>query len=1130
MRGRGWAIWPEKIRLEPPFRPFEGHYWVGHSTEDDGRIESFGSRVAKGLSGLLGAKQPKALPPPAEIVEPDASPAVIGDGLVELQLALPPDYHPQANVFEQFLFSIGYSRNPVAFEVIGSSKELVVQVVAGATDAVQIRRQLKAFFPEAVITSESDYLKDALYDSAGGHLVVVEFGLEREFMVPLHNLKAVATDPLVAMCGALDSLNEGEVGVFQVMIEPVRNPWAVSMMRAVTIGDGQPFFSNDPELVSQTRQKVTRPLYAVLVRMATVGPDEDRSFEMVRSLAGALRPLGNPQGNRLVPLENEDDDAETHIEDLTHRTTHRSGMLLNSDELIALAHLPTAAVRAKSLRRALLRTRSALAILRKSSDAVCIGHNLHEGVSKEVWVSLEERLSHCHVLGGSGTGKSTILSQMAMQDIQAGRGVAVIDPHGDLIDTLLPHVPEERLDDVILFDPTDDEYAIAFNPLAGGSPKEKDLLATDFIALMRQHTSNWGDQMSSLLGNAVLAFLRSKRGGTLPELRRFLMDEKFRKQFLETVTDPEVVYYWEHDAKLTNKASLGSIGTRLDNLFWQHSVRNILGQRENRLNFASIMDTGKIFLARLSRGLIQRQNAYLLGGLLVSKFYQTAIARQAKSRESRRPYMLMVDEAGEMLTPTISEILVGARKYGLGLTLAHQFLDQLKGDKEVYGAVTGSSRIKVCFQVSSDDARRMTDEFGGFTATDLMNQPRLHALARVGPRDASFNLEVRHIPAGRRSLDEAYRDILARTRDRYCTPIEQIAAEMGDLGEFKRPPDVKDPFSKLSKKPVEPETSESEDANQESGATQTEAKPPAPSEPTPPKKQKKPKAPPDAPPPSPPTPPSPKLDESETKSQPPPDQAPTPEPETPSPTVPLPGAPESATTKTPSEPNSKPDQASGTKPSEASSGAREAPPSAEPQPPTDQSTPTNPAPHPTQAGAIPPAEEPAETRELLDATSEAIKNQIIQSIASWGFTYKTEKSYPEHALRVDLYLRLGTREIVCQICATTRPEHEAENLLKCVRAGCKEIALVSDKTQRRRKIEALLRTQLTEAQQSLVRFCTVHQFIKHLTEIGLESTKSPSPGLGDKSIQSTQKLTPEEQQELMKKQLKEIEELKKKRK
>ena len=1070
LRGRGWVTWPSTVRLEPPFRPFEGHYQSGGSTVDDGQIESFGSRFAKGVSGLLGlGTTPTLVDEPEEIEEPDAEGQSSREDLVEWQIALPPDYQPQASVFEQFLFSIGYASDPVAFEVVGTAGELVVQVTAGMADAEAVRQQLKAFFPEATITEGQDHLTKA-FPPEVDNLQVVEFGLEREFMVPLHNLKALAADPLVALCGALDHLQAGEAGALQIVLQPARHPWAPSMVRAVSLGDGKPFFANDPELTSHTRTKVSRPLFAVVVRVVACAPEPDRVATLLRAMAGALRPLGNPQGNRLVPLTDEDYEPGAQIIDVLYRETHRSGMLLNSDEVVALAHLPTAAVRAKSLRRALQRTRSAPAALTRADSGVWIGDNLHEGVVKPVHLPMEVRLNHCHILGGTGSGKSTLLALMALQDIVQGHGVAVIDPHGDLIDLLLPHVPPERLDDVILFDPSDEEYAIAFNPLAASSAREKELLAADFIAVMRQHTSSWGDQMSSLLGNAVLAFLHNSRVGTLPELRRFLVNPEFRSMVLKTVSSPEVAYFWEHEAALANKTAVGSILVRLDELLRSESLLHILGQRANKLDFGDIMDSGKIFLARLSKGLVGQANAYLLGGLLVSKFYQTTIARQSRTREKRPPYMLLMDEAGELLTSTISEILVGARKYGLGLTLAHQSLRQLTGDDEVYGAVTGSCGTKICFQVGGDDARKMADEFGGFVAADLMNLPKLHAVARVGPRDASFNLETHFIPEPDRPPEEAYADLRDRTRRRYGTPKADIRKDMEALREFLPKREVVDPFSKLVKKQKKEREDRQEPVETEAG------RPPGPA--------------------------AAQAAAVEPRA---------PEPNRPSPEESVPGA-------------MRPTPASESVARPAAAAVE--PPAAEPSPTGKLQLQPRPTPSPgrktTEGAGDEDGPGPEESVELKSGKAEAIKNAIIQAAGNWGFTYETELPILGGTGRVDIVLTLGARRLACEISATTTVGQEVRHLLNCLSAGFLEIVCVCDATYRRQKIEALLLSRIVPSQETLFHFLTTHQLQARVAEIGQAAQKADLPNPGGKAVATAVTVTKDEKADIVQKQLSEI--------
>lgn len=1066
LRGRGWFMWPQTVQLEPPFRPFEGHFLSSGRVVDDGQIESFGSRFARGVTGLLGFAPPSitAADDTEEIEEPDAERQNSRDDLVELQIALPLDYQPQANVFEQFLFSIGYASDPVAFEVVGSAEELVVQVTAGAADAEAVRQQLKAFFPEATITQGDDHLGNT-FSAEAENLRVQDFGLEREFMVPLQSLKAVAADPLVAMCGALDHLQAGEAGAFQVVLEPVRHPWAPSMVRAVSLGDGKPFFANDPELTAQTRVKVTRPLFAVVVRVIACAPDDERVAALIRAMAGALRPLGNPQGNHLVPLTDEEYEPGSQIIDVLFRETHRSGMLLNSDEVVALAHLPTAAVRAKSLRRALQKTRLAPRQLITEKSGVWIGDNLHEGILNPMHLPMEMRLNHCHILGGTGSGKSTLLALMAMQDIVRGHGVAVVDPHGDLIDLLLPHVPPDRLDDVILFDPSDEEFAIGFNPLAASSTREKELLAADFIAVMRQHTSSWGDQMSSILGNAVLAFLHNSRTGTLPELRRFLVNEDFRTMVLNTVTSAEVAYFWEHEAALTNKTAIGSILVRLDELLRSESLLHILGQRANKLDFGDIMDSGKIFLARMSKGLIERRNAYLLGSLLVSKFYQTTIARQSRQREQRQPYMLLMDEAGELLTSTISEILIGTRKYGLGLTLAHQSLRQLTGNDEVYGAVTGCG-TKICFQLGGDDARKMADEFGGFVAADLMNLPKLHAIARVGPRDASFNLETHFIPPPPRPLKEARADLLDRTRRRYATPKADIQKEMESLRQFLPKKKVADPFSDLTAK-------QKRDRKEREGISDTgqpnsdivtgHAEP---------KVTKSTQAPPTS---------SPLTSSTSwvpSNAEPPPPTSSIP---------PLPVSPSSNAPQSTLPPLSTPPAAAkrSSDTSDPQLGTLKLQPRSEPRP--TKSDPT------TESDG-------EETLEPKSGKAEAIKNALVQAAGCWGFSYETEVEILGGAGRVDLVLTLGNRRFACEISATTTAEQEVNHLLNCLSHGFQEIVCVCDATVRRNRIEALLRSRIVAGQEILFHFLTAHQLQTRLADIGQAAQKSAGGSAADKAI------------------------------
>jgi hypothetical protein len=453
--------------------------------------------------------------------------------------------------------------------------------------------------------------------------------------------------------------------------------WAESIVAAVTDADGKPFFVNSPELVSAAESKIDHPLFAAVVRILVRTKEFERLLQLSRDLAGSLRVFAHPNGNELIPLRNDHYPFEEHIEDVLRRQTRRTGMLLNSGELNGFVHLPSTAVRSPVFQRQTTKTKAAPAIVRQ--QGLLLGDNDHAGETIEVRLSTEQRTRHTHIIGASGTGKSTLLFNLIRQDIENGEGIAVLDPHGDLIDRICGIIPPKRIDDVVLVDPSDAEYSVGFNILSAHSELEKNLLASDLVAVFQRLSTSWGDQMNSVLQNAILAFLENDRRGTIADLRRFLIEPAFRNEFLKSVKDSEVVYYWQKSfPHLSGNKSIGSILTRLDTFLAQKPIRHMVSQPENRLDFAHIMDSGKIFLAKLPEGLLGRENSYLLGTLLVSKFQQIAMSRQAQQIAARRDYWIYADEFANFITPSMAEILSGARKYRIGLTLAHHELHQLQ--------------------------------------------------------------------------------------------------------------------------------------------------------------------------------------------------------------------------------------------------------------------------------------------------------------------------------------------------------------------------------------------------------------------------------------------------------------------
>lgn len=381
-----------------------------------------------------------------------------------------------------------------------------------------------------------------------------------------------------------------------------------------------------------------------------------------------------------------------------------------------------------------------------------------------------------HVIGASGSGKSTLLFNLIRQDIENGEGVALLDPHGDLADSVLDAIPRTRIADVVVVDPSDETHSVGFNILSASSDLERTLLASDLISVFQRLSTSWGDQMSSVLQNAILAFLESDRGGTLAELRRFLLEPSYRTDFLKSVRDSEVVYYWQKAfPQLTGNKSIGPILTRLETFLSPKPIRLMVSQAKNRLDFREIMDSGKIFIAKLSQGLIGRENAYLLGSLFVSKLQQTAMARQSRPQADRRDFWLYVDEFHHFVTPSMGEILAGARKYRLGLTLAHQELRQLHRDDEVASAVLSNPFTRIVFRVGDADARALSDGFTHFEAGDLRNLDIGRAICRIERSDYDFNLTV-PLPQSRTHLIETAtrEEIIAASRTKYATPRSEV--------------------------------------------------------------------------------------------------------------------------------------------------------------------------------------------------------------------------------------------------------------------------------------------------------------------------------------------------------------------
>lgn len=344
----------------------------------------------------------------------------------------------------------------------------------------------------------------------------------------------------------------------------------------------------------------------------------------------------------------------------------------------------------------------------------------------------QDRLRHLWVIGKTGAGKSTLLANLICQDIQRGEGLALLDPHGDLVETVLPFVPKHRVGDVLLFSPADREYPVSFNVFRQGRRPHADtaLLTSQLVSIFKKYwADSWGPRLEHVLRNAILAVAPDPRA-TLLFLYRFLTDEKLRAKVTANISDPVVRQFWlkefpGYGRSLQSEAvapALNKLGA-----FVAHPIiRNIVGQVRSRVDLIQLMNSRGILLANLATGQIGEDASHLLGGLLLTALQLSAMERA----RGGAPIMVYVDEFQHFVTDSIATLLSESRKFGLGLILAHQYLAQLTDS--VRDAVLGNVGSMMVFRIGASDAELLESEFSPpFTASDLMALPRYHAAVKV---------------------------------------------------------------------------------------------------------------------------------------------------------------------------------------------------------------------------------------------------------------------------------------------------------------------------------------------------------------------------------------------------------------
>jgi energy-coupling factor transporter ATP-binding protein EcfA2 len=413
------------------------------------------------------------------------------------------------------------------------------------------------------------------------------------------------------------------------------------------------------------------------------------------------------------------------------------------------------------------------------NDLTPLGFYNFRNQRKKFGIKTDDRRRHIYVVGKTGTGKTTLLKNMMIADIRAGRGVGVLDPHGEFAESLLDYVPEERINDVIYFDPSDMEHPIAFNPMEQVGTEFRHLVASGIMSVFKKiWVDAWSARMEYILNNTLLSLLEFPNSTLLGVMRMF-SDKEYRKQIVAQLQDPVIKAFWTDEfanyGQRLEAEALASIQNKVGQLVSNPLIRNIMGQPRSALNMRDIMDSGKILIVNLSKGKLGEDNSALLGAMIVTRFQLAAMSRvDIKDERNRRDFFLYVDEFQNFATDSFASILSEARKYGLSLVLAHQYIGQLQqGDNtKVRDAIFGNVGTIVTFRVGATDAEFLEKEFlPQFTQTDLVNLSKANVYLRLmidGLASQPFSAET--LPPAQPPLVSYHDVIIKNSQEHYGTP------------------------------------------------------------------------------------------------------------------------------------------------------------------------------------------------------------------------------------------------------------------------------------------------------------------------------------------------------------------------
>ncbi len=599
--------------------------------------------------------------------------------------------------------------------------------------------------------------------------------LKKPVYFPLQTYKNLETDPLEGILNSLAKIKKDEGGAIQIVLKATTFPLKEKGAKVLKkIREGKPakvaiaetqrnivveilleIFElllghkkekKPPETIQQrvdelslkaVETKIQKPALSANIRLISVAQTPERAKEILNSLETAFLQFESVF-NGFLFVRQKKGALRKLIFDFSFRNfQEKQKVLLNFEELSTIYHFPLPQIKAPSLKWVRVKE-VPLPTNLPAEGLVLIGKASFRGFQKDVWfATVDDRRRHVYIVGQTGTGKTSLLREMIRQDIENGEGVGVIDPHGDLIEATLANIPKERVEDVVLFEPFDRERPPGLNMLEWDTPEQRDFAVSEMITIFSFlfPPEIIGPMFEHWMRNGFLALMADReKPGTLVEIPKIFTDKEFAEKKLEKVTDPLVRTFWEKEyPQLVGEARgemLGYVISKVGRFVEDEMMRNIIGQRRTTFSISEIMDKGKIFLANLSKGQVGDLNSQLLGMILVSKFQLEAMKRAKIPEEQRKDFYLYIDEFQNFTTPSVATILSEARKYRLNLTVAHQYIPQLK--EEIKNAVLGNVGTMICFRVGPLDAEFLEKQFAPeFSKYDLMNLDNFNFVCRL---------------------------------------------------------------------------------------------------------------------------------------------------------------------------------------------------------------------------------------------------------------------------------------------------------------------------------------------------------------------------------------------------------------